>query len=515
MTHNLESEAFPRERQAGVCLHFSALPGHYGIGEIGDEARRFIDEMVRMNLRVWQFLPTGPTGYGDSPYQPLSTFAGNEMLIELANLIRFGLVTSSEADSMLRLPRKHVDFGALIPKKTALLDSAAGRFDTHARAAAKADFDRFLDKHNDDWLHDYALYRILKTRHENKPWTAWSPEFIHRETKALKRIQDAEAEQIERLKIIQFMFHRQWQRLRDYADERGVLLFGDMPIYIALDSADAWANRELLNIDEQGIPEFVAGVPPDYFSADGQRWGNPLYDWGHHASTNYAWWKSRFRRSLATAHIVRIDHFRALEAYWAIPSSSETAREGAWLPGPGGEFFESIQQDLGNLPVVAEDLGHITPEVESLRDSFELPGMRVLHFELGDPHFDVANIPEMSVCYTGTHDNDTTVGWFHGGPNDRRREDEIRLAQERTLEITGGEPRTIHNDLIRLALSSNARLAIAPLQDFLGLGSEARFNVPGTIGENWRWRFRKEDLSRATMDNIARMVDDAGRGREK
>ena len=514
MTQDLENEMFLRERMAGVCLHFSSLPGHYGIGEIGDEARRFIDEMVRMNLRVWQFLPTGPTGYGDSPYQPLSTFAGNEMLIELANLIRFGLVTSSEADSLLGLPGRCVDFGKLIPKKTALLERAASRFNTHARASTKADFDRFLDAHNDGWLHDYALFRILKTRHGNRPWTTWDPEFVHREASALKRITDAEAQQIESIKIIQFIFHRQWQRLRDYAEERGVFLFGDIPIYIALDSADAWANREILDVDEKGIPGSVAGVPPDYFSDDGQLWGNPLYDWSYHASTNYEWWKSRFRRSLATSHIVRIDHFRALEAYWAIPAGAETARDGEWRPGPGGDFFESIQKDLGRLPIVAEDLGFITPEVESLRDSFGLPGMRVLHFDLEDPGFEAADIRELSVCYTGTHDNDTTVGWYHGGPEDRRSDDQIRKAQARTLEITGGDSQTVHHDLIRLAWSTKARLAIAPLQDFLGLGSEARFNVPGTVGGNWSWRFRKQDLSRATMDHVARMTDDAGRARQ-
>jgi len=511
MTIHHDSDALPRDRQAGVCLHISSLPGHYGIGEIGDEARRFVDEMVRMNLRVWQFLPTGPTGYGDSPYQPLSTFAGNEMFIELANLIRFGLVTSTEADSLLKLSRKSVDFGALIPKKLALLERAASRFDSQARSTTRGNYDSFVEKHNDAWLHDYALFRILKSKHGEKPWTEWEPKYVHREAKALKHIADEFGREIEYLKIIQFIFFRQWDQLKEYANGRGVTMFGDMPIYIALDSADAWANPEILNIDNDGMPESVAGVPPDYFSEDGQLWGNPLYDWDYHAKTGYEWWVSRFRQSLGLADIVRIDHFRALEAYWAIPFDSDTARNGEWRLGPGDALLEAIRSDLGHLPLVAEDLGYITPEVDALRDRHSLPGMRVLQFDLADPHFDAARIPECSACYSGTHDNDTTVGWFHGSPDDQRSAEEIRATQRMTLEKTGGQEESIHTDVIKLALASNARLAIIPLQDFLGCGSEARFNMPGTVGGNWRWRFRKQDLSRATMDAVALMVEESGR----
>ena len=509
MTNHHDNDALPRDRQAGVCLHISSLPGHYGIGEIGDEARRFVDAMVRMNLRVWQFLPLGPTGYGDSPYQSLSTFAGNELLIELANLIRFGLVTSSEADSLLKLSRRSVDFGALIPKKLALLNRAASRFDSQARATTKENYDRFVDKHNDAWLHDYALFRTLKTKHGEKPWTDWDPKYVHREPKALKRIEDEFAREIEYLKIIQFIFFRQWDQLREYANGRGVTMFSDIPIYIALDSADAWANPEILDIDKDGSS--VAGVPPDYFSEDGQLWGNPLYDWDYHAKTGYEWWISRFRQSLTLADIVRIDHFRALDSYWAIPADSTTARHGEWRPGPGDALLEAVKNKLGNLPFVAEDLGYITPDVTALRERHRLPGMRVLQFDLADPHFDAASIPESNVCYSGTHDNDTTVGWFHGSPDDRRSAEEIAATRRMALEATGGQEESIHVDVIRLALSSNAQIAIIPLQDFLGLGSEARFNVPGTIGDNWRWRFRKQDLNRATMDAVALMVEESGR----
>jgi len=511
MTIPVESPLDFGKRQAGVCLHFTALPGHYGIGEIGDEAFRFIDEMVRMNLKVWQFLPTGPTGFGDSPYQPLSVFAGNELLIEMANLIRFGLVSSSEADALLKLPRRQVDFGRLIAKKMALLCRAASRFEQQARASTKEDFDRFLDKHDAAWLHDYALFRILKAEHGDRPWPEWAPEFVHREPEALKKFHDAHATDIEYLKIIQFIFHRQWQHLRDYAKERGVLLMGDVPIYIALDSADAWAHPELLDIDDDGRPPRVAGVPPDYFSADGQLWGNPLYDWNYHEKTGYAWWIARLRRALYLADIIRIDHFRGLEAYWSIPAGETTARNGEWLPGPADRFLDAIRNELGGLPLVAEDLGFITPEVHALRDRYQLPGMRVLQFDIADPTFEVGQIPERCVCYTGTHDNDTTVGWFRGGADDKRSDEEIRATQARALELTGGRPETIHADLIRLAFATRAGLVIAPLQDYLGLGPEARFNIPGTIGKNWRWRYTKDNLSRAAMDTIAHWVDAGGR----
>ncbi|MDH4071526.1 MAG: 4-alpha-glucanotransferase [Gammaproteobacteria bacterium] len=501
------------KRRAGVCLHFSSLPGHYGIGEIGDEAFRFVDEMVRMNLRVWQFLPTGPTGYGDSPYQPLSVFAGNELLIEMANLIRFGLVSSIEADSLLKLPRRHVDFGKLVPRKQAVLLRAAGRFETHARSSTKEDFDRFLDKHNDAWLHDYAVFRLLKTAHGEKPWPAWAPEFVHREPAAMEAFCDAHATDLEYLKIIQFIFHRQWQHLRDYAHERGVLLMGDLPIYIALDSADAWAHPELLEIDDSGMPGRVAGVPPDYFSAGGQLWGNPLYDWDYHARTGFEWWIARLRRALYQADVVRIDHFRGLESYWSIPAGETTARNGEWLPGPAGKFLDAVRHALGGLPLVAEDLGYITPEVNALRDRYQLPGMRVLQFDIADPAFVADRIPERCVCYTGTHDNDTTLGWFRGSPGDLRSPAEIASTQARVLQLTGGTAETMHRDLIRYAFATRAGLVIAPLQDYLGLGSEARFNLPGTIGNNWRWRYQKENLSRAAMDSIAEWVNDGGRSR--
>ena len=507
-----EVETLPRLRQAGIGLHITSLPGNYGIGEIGDAARAFIDAMIRMNLRVWQFLPLGPTAFGDSPYQPLSTFAGNELLIDTATLIRTGLLTSNEADSMLGLPTVVVDYGTLIPKKTALLQRAAGRFEAQANATLKSDFDRFMERHNSSWLHDYAVFRVLKTRHGERPWPEWEARFLRRESLALRSLHAEAATQIANIKIIQFLFHSQWQQLKNYAIERGVLLFGDMPIYIALDSSDAWANPELLSMDGDGRPGYVAGVPPDYFSEDGQLWGNPLYDWARHAADGYLWWIERLRQSAALADIVRIDHFRGFESYWSVPSSATTARTGEWRPGPRDAIFDAMRGALGELPIVAEDLGVITPEVDALRERHRIPGMKVLQFEVGNDKFDLAAIDENCVCYTGTHDNDTTIGWFNGSPDDRHSKKDIARSRKALLEITGGTGGSVHNDLIRLAFSSRARLAIAPMQDYLGLGSEARLNTPGTSGGNWRWRMQSEQLSPSLMDSTGQRVEDSGRG---
>lgn len=512
INNDREVETLPRLRQAGIGLHITSLPGNYGIGEIGDAARAFIDTMIRMNLRVWQFLPLGPTAFGDSPYQPLSTFAGNELLIDIATLIRTGLLTSIEADSMLGLPVGAVDYGALISKKTALLQRAAGRFEAQANAALKSDYDRFMERNNSSWLHNYAVFRVLKARHGERPWPEWDLRYVHREAEALQNLHAQAATEIANIKIIQFLFHSQWQQLKNYAIERGVLLFGDMPIYIALDSSDAWANPELLQLDSDGRPGCVAGVPPDYFSEDGQLWGNPLYDWDHHSANGYLWWIERLRKSAELANIVRIDHFRGFEAYWSVPSIAKTARTGEWRPGPRDAIFDAMRNALGHLPIVAEDLGVITPEVDALRERHRIPGMKVLQFEVGHAKFDLNGINENCVCYTGTHDNDTTIGWFHGSPDDNRSKKEITRTQKVLLDITGGRAETVHNDLIRLAFSSSARLAIAPLQDYLGLGSEARLNTPGTSGKNWRWRMQSEQLSPSLMDATGQRVDDSGRG---
>jgi 4-alpha-glucanotransferase len=492
-------------------MHLTSLPGPYGIGEIGRHARAFIDRLRDMQLTVWQFLPTGPTAYGDSPYQPLSTFAGNEMLIDVADLIEKGLLAEEEVSELTTLPGRYVDYGALIPVKNRLLRTAAARFEDSASPEMKAVYGRFLAEHDAQWLHDYALFRILKTRHGERPWPEWQPPFVRRDPQAIRELETSAAHDIELIKIIQCMFYYQWQTLRQCASENGVLLFGDMPIYSARDSSDAWANREILRLDEEGRPSHVAGVPPDYFSEDGQLWGNPLYAWEYHEKTGYRWWIDRLRASVELVDLVRIDHFRGFEAYWSVHAESETARVGAWEPGPGDAIFDAMEDALGDLPIVAEDLGVITPEVDALRQRHNIPGMHVLQFDVADDDTDVADFEENSVCYTGTHDNDTTIGWFNGSPNDMRSRDEIVATQQAALRVTGGRPETIHLDMIRTAFATRSKIAIAPVQDYLGLGSEARINIPGTSSNNWQWRLLDTQLTDAVCDNVAEMVAAAGR----
>ncbi|MDH3747316.1 MAG: 4-alpha-glucanotransferase [Gammaproteobacteria bacterium] len=507
----VDGQILPSGRRAGVSLHITSLPGRYGIGEIGGEALAFVDTMKRMELSVWQFLPLGPTAYLDSPYQPLSTFAGNEMLIDVEDLIQCGLLSRNEAGSLTDLPTEYVDYGALIPLKSTLLRAAAGRFKTRADSDLKAGFDRFLEQHDDDWLHEYALFRVLKSQHGERPWPQWQPEFVHHDDAALKRLENQCAAHIIEIKVNQFLFHHQWQRLRNVAREANVCLFGDLPICIALDSADAWANREILRIDRDGHPDHVAGVPPDFFSTDGQLWGNPLYDWETHKATDYRWWIDRLRASAELADIVRIDHFRGFEAYWSVPANADTARNGTWEPGPGDAIFVAMKNALGVLPIVAEDLGVITPEVEALRDRHQIPGMVVLQFDVRHEDFRLADVPENCVCYTGTHDNDTTLGWFRGSPDDTRSTKEIKATQHAVRKLTGGSDATIAMDFVKAAFSTAARIAIAPMQDYLELGSEARINIPGTSSNNWRWRVTEAQLTNDLCDNVADTVRAANR----
>ena len=508
----MQTRPWTKLRKAGVCLHLTSLPGPYGIGELGAAAHGFVDTMVSMQLSVWQFLPVGPTAYGDSPYQPLSTFAGNEMLIDVADLVSLGLLNRGEVDELTTLPERYVDYGALIPIKNRLLRRAADRFEDKVDDEVLHGFNGFIERNDEAWLHDYALFRILKSKHGERPWPEWQTEYVHRDAEALARIEKQEADNIRGIKIIQYLFFRQWWALHNYAHENGIVLFGDMPIYIALDSSDAWANREILRVDEDGRPNHVAGVPPDYFSEDGQLWGNPLYDWEKHAASGYQWWVDRLRATAELVDLVRIDHFRGFEAYWSVPTEAETARHGSWEPGPGDAIFDAMTNALGKLPIVAEDLGVITPEVEALRDRHKIPGMYVLQFDVCDPGFQLSDVKENSVCYTGTHDNDTTIGWFHGSPDDIRGAVEIARHQEAALNITGSTAETIHTDLIRAAFSTAACIAIAPLQDYLGLGSEARLNTPGTPGGNWRWRVLESQLSSKLCDNIALIVEASERG---
>lgn len=500
-------------RQAGVCMHISSLPGRHGIGDIADSARSFLDTLVEMEIGAWQFLPTGPTAYGDSPYQPLSAFAGNAMLVGLSPLVDLGLLDAADIEPLEDLPGDFVDYGRLIPAKRALLKKAAQRFNSRPANGLIAEYEEFLNLHGEPWLNDYALFRVLKTLHGERPWPEWDKSFVHREPAALEKIRNDHREAIDRTRVTQFLFWRQWRDLRAAASRKGICLFGDMPIYIALDSADAWAHPEMLLIDRDGQPSQVAGVPPDYFSEDGQLWGNPIYDWAYHERTGYQWWIERMKHAASLSDLVRIDHFRGFESFWSVPFGAETAQNGEWVPGPGAGLFKALKRELGRLPIVAEDLGVITPEVDKLRHDFGMPGMVVLQFEAGDPEFDIDTVEENSVCYTGTHDNDTTLGWFLGTGADTRTQKEIAAMQECVLEQTGGSANTVHRDLIRLAFSSKAALAVAPMQDFLGLGSEARLNIPGTTLNNWRWRMEPGQLHAGLIESVGKMVRQSSRGR--
>lgn len=511
MSQDIHS-SLPRERQAGVALHIASLPGPYGIGDIGKGAHEFLETLQRMKIRVWQFLPTGPTAYGDSPYQPLSAFAGNENLIGIDPMVKAGLIQPEDTLELQRLPDASVDYGRLIPAKRAVLNRAADRFHDTVCDKVKAAYAEFLQRNDEAWLDDYALFRILKSRHDERPWPEWAKEYVHREPGALTRLRNEAARDLERIKVLQFLFDRQWQALHGRARELGISLFSDMPIYIALDSSDAWAHPELLLIDREGRPSHVAGVPPDYFSEDGQLWGNPLYDWDYHARSGYQWWIDRLRHAARMSDLVRVDHFRGFEAYWSIPADSKTAKNGAWVPGPAYDLFDALKSALGDLPIVAEDLGVITPQVDELRHRYRIPGMVVLQFDVADPEFSLEAIDENSVCYTGTHDNDTTLGWFEGGHDDTRSPDEVAATREAALGLTGATPETIHLGMIELAFSSPSRLAVAPMQDYVGLGTEARLNIPGTTQNNWRWRVLAEQMDEGFCKRVADMVSAASRG---
>jgi len=499
------------QRAAGACLHLTSLPGPHGIGSLGQEALRFMDVLAAAGLRVWQFLPTGPTGYGDSPYQSASAFAGNPLLIDLIELRERALLTDAELATLADLPNSKVDYQQVIPLKTQLLARAGERFAREADASWRFAREEFIAQHDRVWLHDYALFEVLKGMHQQRAWIEWEASYARRDPDAIRTLEQAARVQIDSVKSIQFLFFEQWRALRCHAASRGIRLMGDTPIYLALDSADAWANRELLNLTADGTPAEVAGVPPDYFSADGQRWGNPLYRWDRHAADGYQWWITRFAHAIALADLVRVDHFRGFEAYWAVPAESKTARVGEWRPGPGADLFDALRAALGDLPVIAEDLGVITPAVDALRSRYGFPGMQVLQFLIGEDDFDADAIPENCVCYTGTHDNDTTVGWFRGGRGDVRTPEEIRRMQEIVLRRTQGTAETIHRDVLELAFGTRAALVMAPIQDFLGLGSAARLNRPGTTRRNWRWRLNRKQLTDELCASVRVMVAEASR----
>lgn len=476
------------ERCAGVLLHPTSLPGIYGIGELGEEAYRFVRWLAKAGQRIWQILPLGPTGYADSPYAAFSAFAGNPMLVSVQRLFDEGLLTGEDFADYPALPAHRVDYGRLIPAKMALLRRAFERWRSQATDSQRAQFQKFCEEQA-RWLEDFALFMALKARHQDRAWIEWEEGFALRRPNALQYARQHLAEEIDFHRFVQYLFFQQWFALKRYANQQGVRILGDMPIFVALDSADVWAQPDLFWLDRRGEPLYVAGVPPDYFSPTGQRWGNPLYRWSVMRAQGYRWWVDRFRWTLQLVDIVRVDHFRGFAAYWRVPASEPTAVNGKWVRAPGKRLFQILLSELGPLPVVAEDLGFITPDVVRLRVGLGFPGMRVLQFAFdGNPDnpYLPYNYDPNTVVYTGTHDNNTVVGWFHS------LEEGLRAL---VSEYIGHVGEGIHWGMIRLAYSSVARVAIVPLQDWLGLGSEARMNVPGTTEGNWQWRCTWEPLT--------------------
>ncbi|MEJ5252065.1 MAG: 4-alpha-glucanotransferase [Chthonomonadetes bacterium] len=493
-------------RMAGVLLHPTSLPGAFGIGELGGEAYRFVDWLVRAGQKVWQVLPLGPTGFADSPYSAFSAFAGNPLLISLQRLQDEGLLTWDDFVDYPFLPEDRVDYGAVIPAKMGVLRLAYERWKSQGDEEAKRGLEHFREQHT-FWLEDFALFMALKEAYGGRAWTEWDRDLAHRNPDALNRARRELADEVQFHRFVQYCFARQWSDLKRYANAQGVLIMGDMPIFVAHDSTDVWAKPEMFYLDEDGNPTFVAGVPPDYFSPTGQRWGNPVYRWEVMKEQGYRWWIERFRWTLQMMDIVRVDHFRGFSAYWQVPASEPTAVKGRWVKVPGRELFRTLQRELGELPIVAEDLGTITPDVTRLRKGLGFPGMRVLQFAFdGDPNnlYLPYNYEPDTVVYTGTHDNDTLVGWFNGLSEEEKR---------RVYDYVGREDISVHWEMIRLAYASVARLAIVPLQDWLGLGSGARMNQPGREAGNWQWRCRREHLNEGLAQAIAKMCAVYGRDR--
>lgn len=509
-------------RASGILLHPTSLPGGHGIGDLGRAAYEFVDFLEETGQSLWQVLPLGPTGYGDSPYQSFSAFAGNPMLVSLDMLVEEGLLDAGDLAGAPAFPEDRVDYGPVIEFKTGMLAKAHGNLLSRTSEKVKSEYLNFIEETN-WWLDDYALYRALKDAHGGKEWTRWEPYLRDREDQALHFFRENNALEISRHKFYQFLFFRQWLALAEYANGKGVRMIGDVPIFVAHDSADVWANPGLFFLDDVGRPTKVAGVPPDYFSETGQLWGNPLYRWDLMKKDGYDWWIKRIRATLATVDLIRLDHFRGFEKYWAVPGGETTAVNGEWEPGPGADLFMEIQRVFadsnGKVPIIAEDLGFITPEVEKLRKDFNLPGMRILQFAFGtDPQadeFKPYNFVPNSVVYTGTHDNDTTVGWFTsaGAGDSTRSDDEVDEERAFVLKYLGTDGREIHWDFIRLAMSSVADTAIVPLQDVLGLGNEARMNVPARESGNWGWRFRDGQITPEIRTRLAEMAEVYGRNR--
>ena len=477
-------------RASGVLLHPTSLPGDYGIGTLNDHCQEFIDFLSDAGFTYWQVCPLGPTGFGDSPYQSFSSFAGNPYLISLKAIADHGLLDPAILEDLSNLPKSIVDYGALFNAKWPILNAI---YDTYIKNSSielpYGDFDEFCSQEA-SWLEPFAFFQALKSNFKGAPWCQWPAKYRDYEKAIKAPTPEKLVHEIEAQKFYQYLFFGQWRRIRDHAASKGVRIIGDIPIFVALDSADVWQNQSYFQLDPKtSDPIAVAGCPPDYFSEDGQYWGNPLYDWQAHENDSYSWWIERLKASFKMHDVVRIDHFRGFDSYWSIPYGSETAREGEWVDGPGTGFFKRVGKEIPDCQLIAEDLGELTPSARSLREATGLPGMSILQFAFGGkgdnlylPH----NVLPNTVLYPGTHDNDTSIGWYRSA--DEITRDHVR----RYMDVSGGN---IGWDFIRAAYKSVAKLAIIPLQDLMSLDSDARFNSPGQAMGNWQWRYRPEQLS--------------------
>jgi 4-alpha-glucanotransferase len=490
-------------RSAGILLHPTSLPGPFGIGDLGPAAYHWVDALARARQKWWQILPLGPTGYGDSPYQAFSAFAGNPYLLSPEFLVRDGLLSDSDLAGV-QFPPGHIDYGPVIEFKIRLGRRAWENFKSGKAAGLRGAFDDFKARQA-SWLDDYALFRALKDAHGGASWLEWERPLLVRNATALGNARVVVSDQFGMYQFGQFLFYRQWRDLKRYANDHGVRLIGDVPIFVSSDSSDVWANPGLFLLDEHREPRFVAGVPPDYFSQTGQLWGNPLYDWEALKKTDYAWWVARLRATLEQVDLIRLDHFRGFESYWEIPAGMPTAQVGRWVKGPSDDLFHALRRHLSRLPLIAEDLGIITDEVGEMRDRLGLPGMRILQFAFGgavEDRFLPHNYERNTVVYTGTHDNDTTRGWY-GSLGEHEK--------DFTRRYLGRDASDIAWDLIRLAWSSIADYAMAPLQDVLDLGTDARMNLPGRASGNWGWRFQADMLTDGVLDRLRGLTEIYGR----
>lgn len=472
------------ERSSGILLHITSLPGNFGIGSLGDDCYYFIDFLEKSAQKLWQICPVGPTGYGNSPYQTYSAFAGNPLFINLEKLVDNGLLEMDDLKTEESFNEIKVEFEKVKKFKSVLFRKAYKNFLEHS----SSEFVNFCETES-DWLDDFSLFMALKKHFNEISWNNWEESIKLRKPAAMKKYSEMLKNEIGYQKFLQYLFFKQWKEMRNYSSSKNIKIIGDIPIYVAFDSSDAWSHPEYFLFDEDNNPTFVAGVPPDKFSPTGQLWGNPLYNWEKHKENNFSWWKKRFKKTLEMVDIIRIDHFIGFVNYWAVPANDKTAENGSWQPAPGKELFSAVLKDLGSLPIIAEDLGAITQKVIDLRDYFDFPGMKILHFAFGtganNPYLP-ENFPENCVVYTGTHDNETTEGWFKNIPG---------FLKEEVRNYLDLKNEKISWRLIEAAWESKADIAIAPLQDFLGLDNSARMNIPGTVGGNWEWRVKKSQLN--------------------